>query len=65
LILLAAQTALLFLRFRLLQGVLRGEQYQDATNALLDALAVDGRVNAVLEGTDRAHLLGASSSHTG
>jgi predicted PolB exonuclease-like 3'-5' exonuclease len=57
-----AQTALLFLRFRLLQGVLRGEQYQDATSALLDALAVDGRVNTVLEGTDRAHLLGSSSS---
>lgn len=53
-----AQTALLFLRFRLLQGVLRIDQYQDATNALLDALAADGRVNDVLEGTDRAHLLG-------
>ena len=53
-----AQTALLFLRFRLLQGMLRADQYQEATSALLDALAADGRVNDVLEGTDRAHLIG-------
>src|SRR6185369_13012169 len=57
-----AQTALLFLRFRLLQGVLRGEQYQDAVRELLDGLAADGRVNDVLEGTDRSHLLGPSVS---
>ena len=53
-----AQTALLFLRFRLLQGVLRPELYQEVTGALLDALAADGRVGTVLEGTDRAHLIG-------
>jgi len=53
-----AQTALLFLRFRLLQGVLGAEQYREATGALLDALAADGRVNDVIAGTDRAHLLG-------
>ena len=53
-----AQTALLFLRFRLLQGVLRPDQYQEVTAALLDAFAADGRVGNVLDGTDRAHLLG-------
>jgi predicted PolB exonuclease-like 3'-5' exonuclease len=52
------QTALLFLRFRLLQGVLRPEAYQQATSALLEALAADGRVQGVLEATDRAHLIG-------
>src|SRR5262245_49667614 len=54
----AAPTALLFLRFRLLQGMLRPEDYQRATEGLLDGLAADGRVGDVLEGTDRAHLLG-------
>lgn len=53
-----AQTALLFLRFRLLQGVLRPDAYQDAATALLDALAADGRVGSVLQGTDRTHLIG-------
>jgi predicted PolB exonuclease-like 3'-5' exonuclease len=53
-----AQTALLFLRFRLLQGMLRTDQYQEATRSLLDALAADGRVAEVLEGTDRDHLIG-------
>jgi hypothetical protein len=59
-----AQTALLFLRFRLLQGVLRPDLYQEATGALLDALAADGRVSAVLEGTDRAHLIGPTPTPT-
>ena len=53
-----AQTAFLFLRFRLLQGVLRPEAYHQATSTLLDALAADGRVGNVLEGIDRAHLIG-------
>ena len=57
-----AQTALLFLRFRLLQGVLRPDQYQEVAGALLDAFAADGRVNDVLEGTDRAHLIGPPPS---
>lgn len=56
-----AQTALLFLRFRLLQGVLDGEAYRAATEALLDALAADGRVAEVLAGVDRAHLLGGGA----
>jgi predicted PolB exonuclease-like 3'-5' exonuclease len=53
-----AQTALLFLRFRLLQGMLRADLYQEATAALVDALATDGRVPDVLAGIDRPHLLG-------
>jgi predicted PolB exonuclease-like 3'-5' exonuclease len=56
-----AQTALLFLRFRLLQGVLRADAYHEATASLLDALAGDGRVGEVLGGIDRVHLLGASA----
>jgi hypothetical protein len=53
-----AQTALLFLRFRLLQGLLAIDQYQSAVTGLLDALATDGRVPEVLEGIDRVHLVG-------
>jgi predicted PolB exonuclease-like 3'-5' exonuclease len=52
-----AQTALLFLRFRLLQGLFDGERYHAATTGLLDAFAADGRVADVLAGMDRAHLL--------
>jgi predicted PolB exonuclease-like 3'-5' exonuclease len=53
-----AQTALLFLRFRLLQGMLGNVEYQAATRGLLDVLAEDGRVGEVLEGTNRDHLIG-------
>jgi predicted PolB exonuclease-like 3'-5' exonuclease len=52
-----AQTALLFLRFRLLQGQLAVEPYRERAAALLDALAADGRVGEVLGGLDRKHLL--------
>ena len=52
-----AQTALLFLRFRLLQGRLSPAAYQARTQELLDALARDGRVDEVLASLDRAHLL--------
>jgi len=55
-----AQTAFLFLRFRLLQGQLPLALYRDRTQALLDALAMDGRVGDVLAGLDRPHLLGPS-----
>jgi 3'-5' exonuclease len=54
-----AQTALLFLRFRLLQGQIEVDAYRERTGALIDALAADGRVTEVLEGLDREHLLGA------
>jgi len=53
-----AQTAFLFLRFRLLQGQLTPDAYRDRTGMLIDALSADGRVTQVLEGMDREHLLG-------
>ncbi|HUS65674.1 MAG TPA: 3'-5' exonuclease [Kofleriaceae bacterium] len=52
-----AQTAFLFLRYRLLQGVLDLAGYQKAAQTLLDALTSDGRVDAVLEKIDRPRLL--------
>jgi predicted PolB exonuclease-like 3'-5' exonuclease len=54
-----AQTALLFLRFRLLQGQLAPEVYRERAGALIDQLAGDGRVTDVVDKLDRAHLLGA------
>jgi predicted PolB exonuclease-like 3'-5' exonuclease len=59
-----AQTALLLLRFRLLQGQLPPDRYREAVGALLDALAADGRVPEVLDRTDRVHLLGPPPSPT-
>ena len=53
-----AQTALLFLRFRLLQGALSPVDYRDRVGELVEALADDGRVTEVLDGLDRARLLG-------
>jgi 3'-5' exonuclease len=53
-----AQTALLFLRFRLLQGKITAETCRAQLTELLAALARDGRVTGVLEGLDRQHLLG-------
>jgi 3'-5' exonuclease len=55
-----AQTALLFLRFRLLQGMLAADQYQVAAAALLDAFVADARVTHVLAATDRAHFIGSA-----
>lgn len=52
------QTALLFLRFRLLQGQLPPEQYRARVDELLTGLAADGRVTPVLDGLDRDRLLG-------
>ncbi len=53
-----AQTALLFLRFRLLQGQIAPDVYRERSLALLDALASDGRFTDVLDKLDREHLLG-------
>jgi 3'-5' exonuclease len=53
-----AQTALLFLRFRLLQGQLAPEHYRERTAALLDALSADGRVAEVVEQLRPGQLLG-------
>ena len=54
-----AQTALLFLRFRLLQGALRPEEYRDA-HGRAARRARGGWLGSrdVLDGIDRAHLLG-------
>lgn len=52
-----AQTALLLVRFRLLQGALDAEHYRAAATALLDAFAADARVAPVLAATDRARYL--------
>jgi predicted PolB exonuclease-like 3'-5' exonuclease len=52
-----AQTALLLVRFRLLQGELSPDRYRTTATALLDAFAGDARVQPVLATTDRAHLL--------
>jgi predicted PolB exonuclease-like 3'-5' exonuclease len=57
-----AQTALLFLRFRLLQGQVAPDAYRERTSALLEALAADGRVSDVLDNLNREHLLGRSQS---
>jgi predicted PolB exonuclease-like 3'-5' exonuclease len=53
-----AQTALLFLRFRLLQGLIAPDVYRERTTALLDALAADGRVAEMIEQLSRDQLLG-------
>ena len=52
-----AQTAFLFLRYRLLQGTLDVEGYRRAATGLYEALSADGRVKAVLERVERARLL--------
>ena len=59
-----AQTALLFLRFRLLQGQLSPEDYHARTQALIDALVADGRFAAMVDAMDRAHLLAVGRSPT-
>ena len=56
------QTALLFLRFRLLQGQLAPPAYRLATRRLVDALAGDARVGDVLAGLDRDKLLGSATA---
>jgi len=57
-----AQTALLFLRFRLLQGQIAPDAYRERTAALLDALAADGRVTEVFGQLDRERLLGPAAA---
>jgi hypothetical protein len=60
-----AQTALLFLRFRLLQGQIAPDVYRERTSALLDALAGDGRVTEVFDRLNRERLLGPPGSPAG
>jgi predicted PolB exonuclease-like 3'-5' exonuclease len=52
-----AQTAFLFLRFRLLQGMLSVERYRDVAAALLAELAGDARLAPLAERVDRGRLL--------
>ena len=52
-----AQTALLLLRFRLLQGALAPDAYRARTEELLAGLAADARTAPIASGSDRAHLL--------
>lgn len=52
------QTAFVFLRFRLLQGILSYDAYRAAVTELLAALEADGRVAPVISAIDREHLLG-------
>jgi predicted PolB exonuclease-like 3'-5' exonuclease len=55
-----AQTALLFLRFRLLQGVLDRAAYVDAASELTAALRADPRVTELVEAIDDSRLLSAA-----
>lgn len=55
-----AQTALLFLRFRLLQGVLDRAQYVAAAQDLTQALRADSRVSELCEAIDGERLLSAA-----
>lgn len=52
-----AQTALLFLRFRVLQGFLDGERYRGAAEALVTALRADGRLAPLMDAIDGHKLL--------
>jgi predicted PolB exonuclease-like 3'-5' exonuclease len=55
-----SQTALLFLRFRLLQGILGRADYRAAAEALTAALRADPRVSAVMDAIDGDRLLTAA-----
>lgn len=54
-----AQTALLFLRFRLLQGLLPKEQYTAAATALVEEIRCDSRLAALANAMDGDRLLAA------
>jgi predicted PolB exonuclease-like 3'-5' exonuclease len=52
-----AQTAFLFLRYRLVAGDIDRDHYRRAATALLAALEADGRFGRLLEGVERRRLL--------
>lgn len=52
-----AQTAFLFLRYRLLAGLVDRDGYRAAAAGLLSALEADGRVARMVAGIDRTRLL--------
>lgn len=54
-----AQTALLFLRYRLLQGVLAPEEYREAATELMAALRADARLTELMSAVDGPRLLAA------
>ena len=56
-----AQTALLFLRFRLLQGAIGAEQYREAAAGLMDGLRADGRIAELMNAIDGDRLLLAAA----
>jgi predicted PolB exonuclease-like 3'-5' exonuclease len=56
-----AQTALLFLRFRLLQGALDAERYRVAAANHMDGLRADGRMAELMNAIDGERLLLAAA----
>lgn len=54
------QTALLFLRFRLLQGVLDSRQYRDAVSCLTEELRSDRRLEELVRAIDDGRLMSAA-----
>jgi 3'-5' exonuclease len=55
-----AQTGLLFLRFRLLQGALGGEEYRRLAADLMASLRADGRMHELVQRIDGDLLLAAA-----
>jgi len=52
-----AQTAFLFLRYRLVAGDIDRDHYRRAATGLLETLQTDGRFGRLIEGVDRRRLL--------
>jgi len=52
-----AQTAFLFVRYRLVSGDLDRDAYREAASGMLAALETDGRFAGLLDGVDRRRLL--------
>jgi 3'-5' exonuclease len=52
-----AQTAFVFLRYRLIAGELDRDGYRQAVTAMLSALETDGRFGRLIDGVDRRRLL--------
>jgi hypothetical protein len=57
-----AQTALLFLRFRLLQGALSPDDYRERAAELLDQLRADQRLGTLMEAIDGELLLTSAAA---
>src|SRR6185295_15620148 len=56
-----AQTALLFLRFRLLQGLFDPSQYRSLAGELMEQLRADKRLTPLIEAVDGGRLLSAAA----